>query len=626
MIADTTIDAIRSRANLADVIGESVKLERKGRNLVGLCPFHKEKSPSFNVNEDRGFYHCFGCKASGDVFSFVQQTEGLSFYEAVRRLAEKCGIEIEDDLSSEDRKRREAEKRKEKSYYEVSATAAGYFEKMLTRHPHADFARQELLARGLPLDGPAQPVLAAFRVGYAPDGWDGLSEHLKQAGHDLRAAEAVGLLAPRKSGGGFYDRFRHRLMFAVIDLQGRVVAFSGRALAPVDASEEVSNAKYINSPESPIYRKRATVFGLHQARSTLRSGQPCVLVEGNFDVVSLHAHGLSCAVAPLGTAFTPEQGALIRRFSQQITLLFDGDSAGKKATLDSRAVVKQCGLAARVARLPGGTDPDDFVRERGSKALSELLSSASGMLEYLLEQTLDEQFTLADSAGRAEKIQQVVELLRSEDDPNVRVLAEQHADRLAGRLGIADGRTFRALRSNIARSLRAKEPEEREATPKNGRSSRSPSLETMILGAWLDFPELCFCDEVKATSTYIEGDLALSLSCLLKAQEEHLAQVARSSGHHFSDGSAWLHRLASRLPESLQDFAAARLAAPLHTEIDSARVELFANLDKLKKMDLKRLSSSALSDMERARQEGDFEQEIELLRQQEQRARGKRGL
>lgn len=625
MIAPETIDRIREQANLAAVIGESVKLERRGRSLLGLCPFHKEKSPSFHVNEDRGFYHCFGCKSSGDVFKFVQETEGLSFIEAVRSLGERMGIEVENDLSSEEQKQRAAEKRREQALFDVTSTAAAFFESMLSSHQHARFAHEELAKRELPMNGPAADVLRSFRVGYAPESWEELSQHLRKAGHDLRAAEAVGLIGARRQGQGFYDRFRHRLMFGVVDMHGRVVAFSGRALPPVRSGEEEAPAKYYNSPESPIYKKRATVFGLYQARQALRSGKPCVVVEGNFDVVSLHAKGFTEAVAPLGTAFTVEQGKLIRRFTSDVTLLFDGDNAGRKAAAASREPARESGLRARVARLPDGMDPDDFSRSRGAEGLKGLLGAARGMLDHLIEEVLDEGFVTADAVGRAEKIKQVIDLLKSEDDPNVRAMAEQHADKLAGRLGVADAHTFRALRDNIKRELSEPEPFYPEPAYIDGEyeeeavSPKDPLAES-ILGALLDFPELLDTEELLAYSAHMEGDTAAAVACL-RASE---ASAENADGQ--SSSMSLDHRMVSRLPEGLRAFATQRLAAPVHEEIDLARVELFANLDKLRNVELTKLRSSALSSMERARQEGDFDQELALLKEQELRARRRRGL
>lgn len=621
MITPETIDKIRDLSDLGRIVGERVKLERKGRSLIGLCPFHKEKSPSFNVNEDRGFYHCFGCKASGDVFKFVQEVDGLSFIEAVRELAERLGIEIEDDLSTEDRRKRSADKRRQDSLYQVTESAADFFEKMLSLHPLAHYGHEELARRELSLIGEHRGTLKAFRIGYAPDSWDELAQHLRKSGHDLRAAESVGLIAPRRGGQGYYDRFRHRLMFAILDLQGRVIAFSGRSLPPTKPSDDEVPAKYINSPESPIYQKRATVFGLYQARDALRGGKPCVLVEGNFDVVGLHARGIKNAAAPLGTAFTPEQGKQIRRFTTELVLLFDGDNAGKKATVASREPAREAGLTTRVAQLPDGVDPDDFIRLRGVEGLTHLLSGSRGLLDHLISGVLDESFQNTDAVGQAQRIQQVVDLLKSEEDPNVGALAEQYADRLAGRLGVADAHTFRALRNNVRKKLLAPSPVTQSTGARGRETDLSPPGELRvraighsILGALLDFPELLDSDEMTLNAMHVEGDLAGAIACL---RESHVGKEIRSAG---------LSESLDRLPRHTADFIALRLAAPKHHDIDHARVELFANFDKLRGMELTRLSSGALGEIERARQEGDFDQELLLLKEQELRARRRRGL
>lgn len=662
MIAQQTIDRVREQTNLVELIGESVKLERRGRSYVGLCPFHQEKTPSFHVNEDRGFYHCFGCKASGDAIKFVQQTEGLEFHEAIRRLAERLGIEIVDDLSEEDRRRMQAQRRREQMLYDVSAAAAAYFEKMLHEHPLRRFALEELERRDLPHGGWAQSTLEAFRIGYAPEGWDGLVQYLKRAGLDLEAAEKVGLLAPRRQGPGYYDRFRHRLMFAVLDLQGRVIAFSGRALpspTPGDAQGDAP-AKYINSPETPIYRKRDTVFGLYQARAALRSGDPCVLVEGNFDVVSLHARGVTGAVAPLGTAFTVEQGKLIRRFTSDLTLLFDGDEAGKKAVMASRGACREAGLSPRVASLPAGLDPDELARTRGAEGVLAVLRAASGMLEHLIEQALDEGFHAHDARARVQKLRRITELLAEEDDPAVRALAEQHADRLVARLGVADARTFRALRDSVERTLRTAgtrttgtRPEESSgrrgadnsagtyAPPQRARSrARKDAIAAEIVGALLDFPELLDKPEILAYADQVEGDLAAALAALRQgavgsaaalhgpgssdAGDAHRTPAGKAAGTH--SGIVHLQAALAKMPLSIQPFAIARMAAPRHQRVEDAEAELVVNMRKLQQLEASRIASETQGDLERARRAGDFEQELDLLLELEHRARQRRGL
>jgi DNA primase len=327
VIGQETLDRIRREIGIVELIGQTVRLQKRGRSHVGVCPFHKEKTPSFHVNPERGFYYCFGCHESGDAIKFVQRIEGLEFSEAVRELAHRAGIEVAETTSEPERRQQAEVRRRQQELYEVGNAAAHYFETMLREHPLGGHGLAELDRRGLSADaatGPIADALQSFRIGYAPYGWDGLAKHLASAGLSATAAEKIGVIVPRKVGVGFYDRFRHRLMFAVLDLQGRVVAFSGRALAEPEPSELAElglestaqpgadpPAKYVNSPESPIYKKRETVFGLYQARQALRSGESCVVAEGNFDVMSLHARGIKNVVAPLGTAFTEEQARAI---------------------------------------------------------------------------------------------------------------------------------------------------------------------------------------------------------------------------------------------------------------------------------------------------------------------------
>jgi DNA primase len=361
MITKDTISLVRDRIDIVAVVSESVpSLKKRGRRFVGLCPFHQEKTPSFHVNPDTGLYHCFGCKESGDAFRFLERLEGYTFVEAVKALAERAGVPIVEDRAAvpDDGDRRKKER---EALYDVLQMAAAWFEEQLREHSQRHYALEELKRRAL---GAEDPAVRAFRVGYAPSGWDGLASFFKKQGVSPALAEAVGLLVPRanapESGAGhrgYYDRFRHRLMFAVIDTHGRVVAFSGRALAPVTDDESLHEPppKYINSPESPVYVKGATLFGLWQARHEIRKRETAVLVEGNFDVVSLHARGIENVVAPLGTAFTADQARLLRRYATAVTLLFDADAAGRKAAraAEGRAGAPPCACAsARPFRIP----------------------------------------------------------------------------------------------------------------------------------------------------------------------------------------------------------------------------------------------------------------------------------
>jgi DNA primase len=627
VIGQDTLDRVRQEANVVEIIGESVKLQKRGRSYVGLCPFHKEKTPSFHVNAERGFYHCFGCHESGDAIKFVQQTEGLSFLDAVRRLAERLGIEIVETASDLERKQQSEARRRQNELYEIGTAAASYFERMLREHPLADFAVDELNRRGLTPATPTDAIadaLQAFRLGYAPFGWDGLSRHLKDAGFSLAAVEKVGLIAPRKSGSGYYDRFRHRLMFAVVDLQGRIIAFSGRALAEPPAERlralglEPSNsseapAKYVNSPESPVYKKREAVFGLYQARQAVRSTDGCVIVEGNFDVVSLHARGMKHVVAPLGTAFTLEQARAIKRFTPNVTLLFDPDTAGRRAALASRDVCRAAGLNVKVATLPEGADPDELVRTRGVEQLGRILGAAKPMLEYLIDLSLEEGFAQNDAATRARKVREVTELIASEDDPTVRALARQHADRLAARLGISDVRTFQALEASIRAALNrplgpdAKQGEARVPPPYRARSrDRKEDLALEVIGALLDFPELFSEPESEQAASLLEGDAAAALAALRQA---------------WSSGSTDPETVLAKLAGPIHPFARARWAAPRHERLVDAKAELVGNLKKLESLDWSREKSLVVEELERVERTGDFEQQTTLLQERARRAR-----
>lgn len=633
MLSDETVERVRSETSIAAVVGERVRLQKRGRSLLGLCPFHQEKTPSFHVNEERGFYHCFGCGASGDAIRFVRELDGLTFVEAVRRLAETQGIEIVETGTDAERKQQAEVRRRRDELYSVSESAAAFFERMLRTHPLGRIAHAELARRGL--DPGATPTCAealrAFRVGYAPYGWSALADHLRTEGFSHHAAERVGLLAPRKSGPGHYDRFRHRLMFAILDLEGRVIAFSGRALDEPTAEQlnaagieplrqsDGGTAKYINSPESPIYKKREAVFGLRQARTAIRQLDRSVLVEGNFDVVSLHARGLTHVAAPLGTAFTAEQGRQLKRFSANVILLFDGDEAGRRATLAAQQACDEAGLNARVASLPDGTDPDDLVRQDGIEAIEQRLAAAKSLLEYRIDAHLQAGFESDDVRQRAATVKQVAQLIAAEEDPTTRALAERYADRIAERLGIADVRTFRALARTLQDTLAQRRagrdggPERTSPPPERARSrDRRSDLPLEILGALLDFPSLLDGDDhLLDALSCLKGDTAIALAAM------------RQTGPGFDRD---LDSFLSRLPPAVRAFAGARLAAPRHEDREHARSELLDNLEKLRRLELSRQKGELVGELERLQSAGDFDQEMALLREQARRAKERHGL
>jgi DNA primase len=595
MIPPDVIEQVRDRTNIVTLILESVpSLKRRGRTFVGLCPFHKEKTGSFHVNPDRGFFHCFGCEETGSVIDFVMKQDGYTFPEAVRALAERAGIEIQErDYDPEERDAAARAKKQRDDFYAANALAATYWEQQLREHTQRTYALDELLRRGLVpgADATADESLQAFRIGYAPPEWEGLTNFLKAQGVSPVTAESVGLLVPNKSGSGYHDRFRHRLMFAIIDPQGRIIAFSGRALPEIpeeNAEKRDPPAKYINSPESPIYTKGNALFGLYQARHTIRAAGVAVLVEGNFDVVSLHARGIQNVVAPLGTAFTTDQAKLLARYAREFVVLFDADAAGAKATRAARETLQPLDVKVKVAVLAKGKDPDDFVRERGAKALLDAVKQARGMTEYLLQSALDESFSNADAHEKAERINFVLRLVSEEKDPVVRALHEAYTNQLAGRLDIvrAGQDAFRALRVQVRKALAAVRPVASGSRIAPTRSARpAGSTERMeMCGALIEYPDLLDDPEVQSMLDLLEG---------LSAQI--VAGVSSTRGTMREPSVLLAH-----IPKAIHAFAMKRIAAPVHDTIELARESFLKNGGRLRVVLVERETTEATREQERA--------------------------
>jgi len=483
MIPEDKVTEVRDRTDIVALISEHVELKRSGTSLKGLCPFHGEKTPSFYVHPDRNFFHCFGCQVSGDAISFLMRIDGLAFPEAVRVLAERAGVEIA-DLDNEDANAaRQARARKER-LLSVIESAAGFFVKMLDEHRFGPMAWAELSKRGI-----ERPWVEQYRLGYAPHGWDELSTFLSRRGVSPTDAEQVGLIVPRKTGQGHYDRFRHRLMFPIADTHGKIVAFSGRALEPTDDDRlREPPAKYVNSPETALYRKGDILFGLHEARVSLRREGVALMCEGNFDVVGLAQHGFGNVVAPLGTAFTPAQAKLLKRFAGTAILLFDSDKAGKKAVRAAQPLLAKAGIAGKVVTLPPGDDPDSFLRDRGAEALRALIAQAPPVIDWLIEGAAQEAGR--DPRARAEAIEALGPVIASLDSP---VEARLYVERVAYAFEIRD---LGAVRDQLRRGARGARPRRRRETApepvpeKRPRGPELPALEARLVAVFLDQPSL----------------------------------------------------------------------------------------------------------------------------------------
>ncbi|OGK86013.1 MAG: DNA primase [Candidatus Rokubacteria bacterium GWC2_70_24] len=395
------LEEIRSRVDMVEMVGQFVNLKRAGENWKGLCPFHTEKTPSFTVHPKKGIFHCFGCGAGGDAFGFLMRQDRLAFPEAVRLLAQRAGVELPSE------RRPEAADGKIEALRQIMARAAEFYAEALWA-PGGDKARRYLEGRGVDPE-----VARRFGLGYAPEGWDHLLAFMRGQSVAEEGLAQAGLVLPRQTGSGFYDRFRGRLLFTIRDGQGRVVAFGGRALGPEEP-------KYLNSPETPLYVKGQILYALDLAKGAMRERNRAIVVEGYLDCLMAHQHGFTETVAALGTAFTQAQLALLQRSADEIVAVFDADAAGQKAAaridelMSGPADLRSLGWSmartggferaghfpVKVAVLPPGHDPDSLLRSQGADAFRSRVDEARSILSFVMAQALAEE-NLASPRGRA---------------------------------------------------------------------------------------------------------------------------------------------------------------------------------------------------------------------------------
>lgn len=364
------IEDIRQRADIAQIIGDSVTLKRVGSRLVGLCPFHQDSKPSFYVDSTRGAYKCFGCGAGGDVFRWVMETQRLTFAEAVRHLGERVGVEVPETGGGPARPRGYRD-----GLYAANEGAVSFFREML-QHPEIGRAPREYLRqRGL-----TRSIMEDFELGFAPGDGSALVKHLQKRGASLQDAQAVGLIVKRDRDDGYFDFFRNRLMCPVRGQTGKAVAFSGRLL-------DGEGAKYFNSTESEVFKKHRTFYAMHLAYKNISKRDEAIVCEGNFDVIALHQHGFEHAVAALGTAFSESHADIMERFTKNVVFVFDGDPAGRKATVKLVDFYAQRDYQPKAVVLPEGEDPDSFLKAQGPEKLRELFSEAPALIDFAIDET-----------------------------------------------------------------------------------------------------------------------------------------------------------------------------------------------------------------------------------------------
>ncbi len=475
MVSRDVIEEVLDRVAIEEVVGEYVELKKSGASYKGKCPFHDETSPSFYVHPDRGFYYCFGCRKGGDAIKFLEEMEGRSFMDSLRDLASRAGVELPaEDLAGRTRGREDDARRDR--HMKLLEDAAGLYHRVLMEHPDAGHARDYLERRRI-----SRETVERFRLGYAPNRWDFLVEHLRSRRTSPGDAVDVGLLRPRRSADGYYDWFRRRIVFPILSPGGKVIGFSGRLIGTGDG--DVEEAKYINTPETPYYRKGEVIYGLYQAAPAIRREGRAYLVEGNFDLVAMSQAGYENVVAPMGTAITPQQVSRLGRLSPELVFVFDGDKAGRAAAIRAFDVVAPSGRPARVAILPAGEDPDSLLAKGGAGALQEVLDGSMEMGRFVIRSAAR---SAGDSDGRkVEVVRKLWSVLGRVTDPMLRDLYLKH---VAGEFGIDESliRRHVGLGSGARRDRPHDPPGERVA---DEAVDVAPEL-LHLLGALLDFPEL----------------------------------------------------------------------------------------------------------------------------------------
>ncbi len=478
-IPEEIINEIKYKNDIETVMAPYVALKRRGKNLVGLCPFHNEKTPSFTVYPENGSFYCFGCGVGGDVFSFVRQVENLDYIDAVKLLAERSGVSLPQDGYDD------SMQRLKNTIFEINREAAKFYHNYLMS-PEGKWALDYLTGRGLSV-----ATIKHFGLGAAPDSWDNLIKHLKNLGYsiaDMIQANVIG----KSQRGTYYDRFRKRVMFPIINIRGKIIGFSGRAMP----GEDKMGGKYVNTSDTPVYKKSENLFGMNFAKN--HCDERVILVEGNMDVISLHQAGFQNAVAALGTSFTAEQAKLLSRYTKEIVLIMDSDAAGQKAASRASETLQNTGINIRVVLLPDGKDPDEYIKKHGAPRFEALLQGAVSEIEYKLLNAI-EGIDINQDDGKLKYLNKAAEIIADSGDVMTR-------DLYIGRLSDKYGVSRAALQARVGElrernQKRHKKHEfEQIARPKFDRADVNPekrlypaavAAEESVIAILMQHPDFC---------------------------------------------------------------------------------------------------------------------------------------
>ncbi len=606
-IPDDKIQEVRDKVDIVDLVGRYVELRRSGRNYVGLCPFHQERTPSFNVNPARKGYKCFGCQVSGDAIAFVMELEGKSFVETIRKLAEMYGVSLPAGITGG---RRGPDRNERDEAYAITRTAAELYRHILLEAPEGEAGRAYLQARGV------DPAAAErFMLGYAPApteaGWDRLARTLQEKNLSSAMAQKLGLLKASERRGSVYDAFRGRLMFPVVQPGGEVVAFSGRIVPPHDEDAgDRPPPKYVNSSESFLYKKDKTLFGLSPARPAIKNRGRAILVEGNLDVVKLHQRGFGETVAPLGTAVTDEQARLLARFTSQVVLCFDGDKAGRDAASKAMPRLLDHDLDVRMVLLPDGEDPDSMEPQHFANLLADPRSALQVAMTKLAAWAGD------SPDARARALDRAMTLIAKVRRPSARAF---HAESAAALFNVPLDRLLRALQRNPSSAVgRGGAPVQPSASVAVRSMPPLPQAQAELTMLLVDVPHLASVAKRAGALEHVDDDrLRPILQAVIdgadegyqatmpellehvppEAQPQVLEQVfagkyrADDDGPGLGDPQVELHTLIHRCREQALDARVRQLDAEYRQARDNGDLDRQRELQK-RRFDLRRQQAS----------------------------------
>jgi len=534
-----TLEQVRAASDIVEIIGGYIPLKRNGANFVALCPFHREKTPSFNVSANKQFFHCYGCHKGGDVFTFVKEYENIDFPDAVRRLAERAHIVLETENQPGASESRHVKDRLLALHEQITQR----WQAALAAGEAGQLARDYLAKRGV-----SDEAVKLFRLGCAPEAWDDTVNWAKSKDYEMSLVEQAGLVVRKDGSDHYYDRFRGRLIFPICDEQGRVIGFSGRVL-----SGDEKTAKYVNSPETPIFTKGKVMFGLDKSKRALLDTHRAVICEGQLDLIACFMGGVNNIVAPQGTALTADHTRILKRYVEEVVLCFDSDNAGQSAAVRSLDILLASGLAIRVAGVPAPHDPDSFIKDFGSKAFAQLIENAVGFFDYYLDRLCKLHDSTTDR-GRRNIVQEMSEALHKAGNE---VLVDTYAQKTALRLGVA----VEAMRKEFRKPSRAKTVATEDA-PELAESTEEPAQRPTQHEWWLLRALLESDDHVAWVAAHLD------MAWLPTAGVREIVSQRLALGESWTGVAAWLSqpensRWQSLITEILTDSRPIKEAAVL---------------------------------------------------------------